>query len=388
MGFHRRGVGAETSGRVVAVSDWNDKIITEFRENDGEVGGPFAGAPLLLLHSTGAKSGQERVHPIMYQAVDDGYAVFASKAGADTNPDWYHNLVAHPEATIRSERIGSRSGLGSPTATSGSGSGRRRRSGSKASPTTNARPAGRSRCWCWNPLADDADPAETVTLRRGALGALVVTLVVINLLAYLFPDADVAVAGGFVVVLVVLARVAGLTRADLGLAAGTIGSGARWGGAAASVVLLGYLVAAVISRVWITPGGEAVSGQWSDALVRAMVLIPLVTVIPEELAFRGLMWGLLDRARGRRAATVWSSVLFGLWHVQSALGGGPANATASGVLGETGVGVAARVVGTVVVTGLAGVLLAVLRYRSGSLLAPILLHWAVNGFGALFLLVR
>jgi deazaflavin-dependent oxidoreductase (nitroreductase family) len=82
------------------MSDWNDKIIAEFRANDGLVGGNFEGAPMLLLHSTGAKSGQERVHPMMYQAVGDSYAVFASKAGADTNPDWFHNLRANPEASV------------------------------------------------------------------------------------------------------------------------------------------------------------------------------------------------------------------------------------------------------------------------------------------------
>lgn len=82
------------------MSDWNDKIIAEFRANQGRVGGQFEGAPLLLLHSTGAKSGHERVNPMMYQAVGDGFAVFASKAGADTNPDWYHNLRAHPHARI------------------------------------------------------------------------------------------------------------------------------------------------------------------------------------------------------------------------------------------------------------------------------------------------
>ena len=82
------------------MSDWNDKVIAEFRANDGKIGGQFEGAPLLLLHSTGAKSGQERVNPMMYLAVGDGYAVFASKAGADTNPDWFHNLRAHPQARI------------------------------------------------------------------------------------------------------------------------------------------------------------------------------------------------------------------------------------------------------------------------------------------------
>lgn len=82
------------------MSDWNEKIIAEFRANEGKVGGNFEGAPLLLLHSTGARTGKERVNPIMYQAVGDSFAVFASKAGADTNPDWFHNLKANPEARI------------------------------------------------------------------------------------------------------------------------------------------------------------------------------------------------------------------------------------------------------------------------------------------------
>ncbi|MEU0558942.1 nitroreductase family deazaflavin-dependent oxidoreductase [Dactylosporangium maewongense] len=81
------------------MSDWNDKIIEEFRANGGKVGGNFEGAPLLLLHTVGARSGQERVHPMMYQKVDGGYAVFASYAGAPTNPAWFHNLVAQPRVT-------------------------------------------------------------------------------------------------------------------------------------------------------------------------------------------------------------------------------------------------------------------------------------------------
>jgi deazaflavin-dependent oxidoreductase (nitroreductase family) len=83
------------------VDDWNTKIIREFRTNGGKVGGPFAGAPLLLLHTTGAKTGKERVNPMMYRRVGDNYAVFASKAGAPTNPDWYNNLVANP--TVKAE---------------------------------------------------------------------------------------------------------------------------------------------------------------------------------------------------------------------------------------------------------------------------------------------
>ena len=82
------------------MSDWNEKIIAEFRANEGRVGGNFEGAPLLLLHSTGARTGKERVNPMMYQAVGDSFAVFASKAGADTNPDWFHNLKANPDVTF------------------------------------------------------------------------------------------------------------------------------------------------------------------------------------------------------------------------------------------------------------------------------------------------
>jgi deazaflavin-dependent oxidoreductase (nitroreductase family) len=83
------------------VSDFNAEIIDEFRANKGKVGGPFEGAPVLLLHHTGAKSGTERVNPLVYQPLDNGrYAIFASKGGADTNPDWFHNLVAHPHTSI------------------------------------------------------------------------------------------------------------------------------------------------------------------------------------------------------------------------------------------------------------------------------------------------
>lgn len=81
------------------MSDFNAAIIEEFRANEGQLGGQFAGAPVLLLHSTGAKSGQERINPMMFQDLGGPIAVFASKAGAPTNPDWYHNVVANPEVT-------------------------------------------------------------------------------------------------------------------------------------------------------------------------------------------------------------------------------------------------------------------------------------------------
>ncbi|MFY9926804.1 MAG: nitroreductase/quinone reductase family protein [Streptosporangiaceae bacterium] len=80
--------------------DFNTKIINEFRANGGKVGGPFEGSTLLLLHHTGAKTGAERVNPLAYQQVGDSYAVFASYAGRPEDPQWFRNLLAHPDATV------------------------------------------------------------------------------------------------------------------------------------------------------------------------------------------------------------------------------------------------------------------------------------------------
>lgn len=82
------------------MSDWNQKIIEEFRANKGHVGGHFENTPLLLLHTTGAKSGQLRINPVAY--IQDGkrFVIVASKGGAPTNPDWYFNLLAHSEVTV------------------------------------------------------------------------------------------------------------------------------------------------------------------------------------------------------------------------------------------------------------------------------------------------
>jgi len=85
---------------VADVSDFNANIIEEFRANAGKLGGGFEGAPMLLLHHRGAKSGTERINPLMYRPVGDTLVVFASKGGAPTNPDWYYNLLAHPETTV------------------------------------------------------------------------------------------------------------------------------------------------------------------------------------------------------------------------------------------------------------------------------------------------
>jgi deazaflavin-dependent oxidoreductase (nitroreductase family) len=82
------------------MSDWNADVIDEFRANEGKVGGMFEGAPLLILHTTGAKSGANRETPLMYLDDDDRIFVFASAAGAHSHPDWYYNAVANPSVSI------------------------------------------------------------------------------------------------------------------------------------------------------------------------------------------------------------------------------------------------------------------------------------------------
>jgi deazaflavin-dependent oxidoreductase (nitroreductase family) len=82
------------------MSDWNTQIIEEFRANEGRVGGTFEGASMLLLHSRGAKTGRERVNPLVYLPDGDRFVVFGSKGGAPTHPDWYRNLVANPDVEI------------------------------------------------------------------------------------------------------------------------------------------------------------------------------------------------------------------------------------------------------------------------------------------------
>jgi deazaflavin-dependent oxidoreductase (nitroreductase family) len=83
-----------------ALSDWNANVIEEFRTNHGKVGGMFEGAPLLLLSTTGAKSGATRVNPLMYLPDGERVAIFASKGGAPSHPDWFHNVKANPKVSV------------------------------------------------------------------------------------------------------------------------------------------------------------------------------------------------------------------------------------------------------------------------------------------------
>jgi uncharacterized protein len=210
------------------------------------------------------------------------------------------------------------------------------------------------------------------------LAALAVALVVERAVG----GAHLAVGLGLAACLLAVARAAGLTAADLGLARSAWPAGLRWGAAAAALVAAAYAVAYLLVPVrQALPEGEGGLGR--AALWAVLVVIPLGTVVPEELAFRGLLLALLGRGRGVLAATLLSSGLFGLWHVVAALGGGAANAAITEMVGGDAAGTAVRVAVTVVSTSVAGVVLCWLRLRSGSLLAPVLAHWTVNGLGVI-----
>jgi deazaflavin-dependent oxidoreductase (nitroreductase family) len=95
--------------------DRNMAIINEFRANGGKVGGPFAGKTLLILHTTGAKSGQEHINPVAYITDGDRFVIIASKGGAPSNPDWYYNIKANPQITVEvgTEQFSARASIAS-----------------------------------------------------------------------------------------------------------------------------------------------------------------------------------------------------------------------------------------------------------------------------------
>jgi deazaflavin-dependent oxidoreductase (nitroreductase family) len=98
-GFHYRGE-TMSDNETATFKDFNNQLIGEFRDNEGKVGGMFAGAPLLLMTTTGARSGRSHVVPLAYTVDDGRYVVIASKGGASTHPDWFHNVSANPDVTI------------------------------------------------------------------------------------------------------------------------------------------------------------------------------------------------------------------------------------------------------------------------------------------------
>ncbi|RKT79728.1 CAAX prenyl protease-like protein [Terracoccus luteus] len=184
--------------------------------------------------------------------------------------------------------------------------------------------------------------------------------------------------------LLAFARWTGLTWAQLGLSRRTHAAGVRWGLGVVGVVGLVYLVGVLLPatrtafldvRYHLPPAG---------ALLTAFVVIPLGTVLLEEVAFRSVLWGLLSRHARVGWVLVGSSVLFGLWHVLPALGSAGNAAVGAAVSGLGALAPVAVTAGTVLFTAAGGLVAGELRRRSGSLLASVGMHWATNALGVLF----
>ncbi|WP_234440487.1 CPBP family intramembrane glutamic endopeptidase [Streptomyces rimosus] len=233
--------------------------------------------------------------------------------------------------------------------------------------------------------ADDTDRAARPMGTGAAVGVTVAVLAVANVVNNRWAPSFGVLTGVVVSALLlgVLFR-AGGGWADAGLGAATLRSGALWAVVLVGLVAAGYATAALLP---VTRGlfaderyGGLTGGQ---VALRVLVTVPVGTVLLEEVAFRGVLYGLVLRVRGAVWATAVSSVLFGVWHVLPSLGLATDKPALTPLFGRSAFGVVAAVVAAVLFTGAAGVLFCELRRRSGSLLAPMGLHWAVNAFGYL-----
>jgi len=215
------------------------------------------------------------------------------------------------------------------------------------------------------------------------IAVVVVVLVLTNLIAHFTtPWASIATVPAAAAGLVILVRCNGLGWAELGLGREHWKSGLGY--ALAAVTVVGSVIAVGVllpmtRPMFLNHHYATISG----ALIASMVIIPLQTVIPEELAFRGVLHGALNRAWGFRGVALGGSLLFGLWHVATSLGLTSSNVGFTRLFGGGVVGMLAGVTLAVLATGAAGFVFTWLRRRSGSLIAPIALHWSLNGMGAL-----
>lgn len=215
------------------------------------------------------------------------------------------------------------------------------------------------------------------------VAVVVIVLVATNLVAHFTTAwAGIATVPAAAVGLVILMRANGLDWTDLGLGREHWRSG--MGYALAAVAVVGSVIAVgvllPITRPMFLNNHYA---TLSGALVASLIIIPLQTVIPEELAFRGVLHGALNRVWGFRGVALAGSLLFGLWHVATSLGLTTSNVGLTRLFGGGATGMLAGVTLAVLATGTAGFVFSWLRRRSGSLIAPIALHWSLNGLGAL-----
>ena len=219
-----------------------------------------------------------------------------------------------------------------------------------------------------------AGPAVVVT---------VVILAIVNVVDVRVPHASLAAGPVCAALLLWLARLAGLSWAELGLGPGTWRRGAKWAGTVIGVVALVIAAGAALPLTRDAFHDSRYDLAWPQAVLTAFVLIPVGTVLLEEVAFRGVLWGLLRRLGGTALATAGSSALFGLWHILPSLGLATDNEAIGSAVGKGSSAQTVTVLGTVLFTAASGVVLCELRRRSGSLLAPAGLHWAVNGLSVL-----
>jgi membrane protease YdiL (CAAX protease family) len=215
------------------------------------------------------------------------------------------------------------------------------------------------------------------------IAVVVAVLVLANLVAHFTTAwASIATVPAAAVGLVFLIRRRGLDWAELGLGREHWKSGMGYALAAVALVVSVIAVGVLLPMtrpMFLNNHYATVSG----AVIASMVIIPLQTVIPEELVFRGVLHGALDRAWGFRGVALAGSLLFGLWHIATSLGLTSNNVGFTRLFGGGVVGMLAGVMLAVLATGAAGFVFSWLRRRSGSLIAPIALHWSLNGMGAL-----
>lgn len=213
-----------------------------------------------------------------------------------------------------------------------------------------------------------------------ALVVVLVSLVVVNVWVRVGPRRAHLVTGPLgAVALLAVGRAAGLSWASLGLSVTQLLPGLAYGAAAAGVIALVYVVGMALPLTRRAFLDTRYRIPMRAAVLMSLVTIPLATVVFEEVAFRSVLWGLLETDHGTAVATTLTAVLFGLWHVLPALDvTGTSTAISDG--GRPGRRrVLLTILGTVVFTAVAGVVFAELRRRSGSLVAPVFLHWATNG---------
>ena len=226
-------------------------------------------------------------------------------------------------------------------------------------------------------------PQAALVSPHAALAAAIAVLVAANVLNNrVAPSAYVLTSVVTTGVLLALFAATGTDRSQAGLGRDAARTGLLWGLALVAAVAACYLVLALLpaTRELFLDRRVGDPGQgrlWFEVLLR----IPFGTVLLEEVAFRGVLYGLVRAEHGVVRATAVSSLLFGLWHILPSTGISTVNPHFERLFGTGATGAAAAVAGTVVVMTLAGVLLCETQRRTGSLLATAALHWAVNGLG-------